>query len=194
MQGNRMKIIVFILVASLLAACHSFSSTSRLISHNDGLPVMSKPRMYIKTLPSRGPEGRKGRITVAMWDSGLLVWDASLHGDPQYCHVWLPAEDRQRIDALLTTLELAAMASTSHAVPSSSFVEIGIASSDHDLRKYIWDEHPSSIGGAPDIRDSFIRAWIVARGSLDLIRPCCGQPLTMDAKAADEFSATFPGY
>lgn len=190
-----MKIIVFMLVASLLAACHSFSSASKLMSHNDGnLPVMSKPRMYIKTLPGRGPEGRKGRIVVAMWDSGLLVWDASLHGDPQYCHVWLPAEERQRIDALLAKLDLAAMASTSHAVPSSSFVEIGIASSDHDLRKYIWDERPSSIGGTLDIRDSFIRAWVAARGSLDLIRPCCGQPLTADAKAADEFGATFPGY
>lgn len=190
-----MKIMAVILVAIVLAACSSFSSTSRPMSPSDkGRPVVSKPSVYVKMSPSRGPEGRKGRVAVAMWDSGLLVWDASLQGDPQYCHVWLSAEDRQRIDSLLVTLDLSAMASTSHAVPSSPFVEIGIAIRNHELRKYIWDEDPSSIGGTPETRDSFIRAWIAARGNLDLVRPCCGQPLTVDAKAADEFGATFPGY
>lgn len=187
-----MRLLTATVLACVLAGCCSCSSTPRSEPHVNATEEVSlQPRLYMKILPSRGLEHRTASISIAMWDDGLLVWDASADGSPLYLCQWLSAQERQQLERSVTNLDLVDRAPSAHSVPSSGFIEIAVATRDRGERTYAWDERPTSLDRNSG---SFVGAWNAARKTLESSKPSSGRPLHEDATAAERFRARFPGF
>ncbi len=179
------------LVACVVVWAGCYSNPLRCAMEDRVTEEHTKPKLLasMERLPSNRV-GDSPRVDFAMWDSGDVVWWSTLVNG--YCHYALQAGEMLEVRDRINGLRLAQLDASSFTVPDSEYIEITL-SPFGQARSYAWDELPSTIQSTASDGESWARAWVEARRSLGMLRPCCGSRVDADSSVGKLIVDTFPG-